>query len=183
MFRITTLAHDESREADACSASVSSRLFDKEALVPRILCIALGCLGALTMGCGDSLSLAPASGTVTYKGQPVEGASVTFVQTGHIGTGTTDSAGKFTISTNGKPGAVVGKNGVMISKSVTTISEMPANPKPEDMMKMMSGAKGRPAPVGKAELPKQYGTVEGSGLVAEVTTDAAKNEFTFDLKD
>jgi hypothetical protein len=58
---------------------------------------------------------------------------------------------------------------------------MPAAPKPEDMMKMYEQKK--KGGVEKGEIPVKYGRADTSGLAAEVTTDGAKNVFTFDLKD
>jgi hypothetical protein len=132
-------------------------------------------------GCGDGLGLKPTTGTVTYKGAPVEGANVTFVaESGPIGTGTTDASGKFTITTNGKPGAVVGKHGVMISKTSSNIEGMPANPTPEDMMKMGAKMGAKAGAISKDELPSKFGTTQGSGLTADVTADG-ENNFPFDL--
>ncbi|MCA9081516.1 MAG: carboxypeptidase regulatory-like domain-containing protein, partial [Planctomycetaceae bacterium] len=77
-------------------------------------------------GCGGGVSDAPdlgvVSGTVTFDGQPLEGAQVIFVPdskqgtTGPSSNATTDSSGKFElIGSGGKPGAVIGKHVVTVS--------------------------------------------------------------------
>ncbi|MCI0359914.1 MAG: carboxypeptidase-like regulatory domain-containing protein [Planctomycetaceae bacterium] len=131
----------------------------------------------LATGCGDGLTLLPAAGLVTYQGKPVEGASVVFVpDSGIPGTGTTDAAGKFAMQTNGKPGVLAGKHKVTISKA-SAPAGLPANPTPEDMMKMASAGKMSQS---KSEIPTKYAVVQG-GLTAEVSAD--KKEFNFELTD
>ena len=114
---------------------------------------------------------------------PVENAQVTFIpEAGAPGIGQTDAAGKYTISTRGKNGAVLGANKVTVTKISTAASTMPANPTPEDMMKAAQEAN---APTTKSEqmLPNKYGTAFSSGLTAEVTTDESANVFDFELTD
>jgi hypothetical protein len=133
-----------------------------------LLLVASG-VAVLQAGCGDSLNLAPTTGTVTYNGKPVEGANVTFVpEKGPIGTGTTDAAGKYSITTDGKPGAIVGKHGVMIGK-FTAVEGTTETATPEDMMKMASKmGKGAASLSNPGEIPAKYGTTQGSGLSADV---------------
>ncbi len=78
-------------------------------------------LSLLLTGCGDSdrPGLAPASGIVRLDGEPVEGASVTFVPVtgGRPGSGTTDSAGRYSIKTyEDAPGGIVGEHKVSVTK-------------------------------------------------------------------
>lgn len=142
-------------------------------------------LGALSLaGCGGSKlpKIYPATGTVTYKGEPLANATVSFVPSvGAPSDGKTDAQGKFTIMTNGLPGARAGACKVTISKFAGAAPSMPSAPKPEDMMKMYE--KKKKGEVEKGEIPAKYGRPDTSGLSAEVTTDGAKNVFTFDLKD
>ena len=141
----------------------------------------VGCSGA------SSVKVYPAGGTITYDGKPLEGATVMFVPAkGAPSDGTTDASGKYTIKTNGKPGAPVGSNKVIVSKAPAGISSnLPANPTPEDLklmgQKMMQ--KGGKPLVAKSEIPEKYSQVEGSGLSADVTSNASQNVFDFDLKD
>jgi hypothetical protein len=129
-------------------------------------------------GCDTGPKQYPATGTVTYDGNPVDGASVTFVSdTAPMGIGTTDSAGKFTILTGGKPGAPLGTYKVTVTKSAQ-IEGMPASPTAEDMKNM--AAKG---PLkSKALVPAKYAIPQSTDLSVTVTEDAAKNVFPLDLK-
>lgn len=142
--------------------------------------VAVGLVVCLVGGCGNGAKLYPAKGKVTYKGAAVAGASVTFQHPdGQIVVGTTNAQGEFTIQTGARPGATLGEYKVGIAK-IGAMEGAPANPKPEDMIKMM---KGKSMPKPKNELPEKYAAPQTSGLTAPVTSDATKNNFTFDLKD
>ena len=144
--------------------------------------VALGAVGLA--GCGGSTmpKIYPATGTVTWKGEPLADATVSFVPSvGAPSDGKTDAQGKFAIMTNGMPGARAGACKVTVSKFAGAAPSMPAAPKPEDMMKMYE--KKKKGEVEKGEIPAKFGRPDTSGLSAEVTTDGAKNVFTFDLKD
>ena len=74
----------------------------------------LGCLMICLAGCSknDGIRLYPATGTVMLDGKPVANASVTFNPAllpsfGKLATGKTDQQGRFTIYTDGRPGAGV----------------------------------------------------------------------------
>ena len=151
-------------------------------IVVLAVVMALGAVGLA--GCGGSTmpKIYPATGTVTWKGEPLADATVSFVPSaGAPSDGKTDAQGKFTIMTNGMPGARAGACKVTVSKFAGAGASMPAAPKPEDMMKMYEQKK--KGGVEKGEVPAKYGRADTSGLAAEVTTDGAKNVFTFDLKD
>ena len=144
--------------------------------------VALGAIGLA--GCGGSTmpKIYPATGTVTWKGEPLADATVSFVPSvGAPSDGKTDAQGKFAIMTNGMPGARAGACKVTVSKFAGAAPSMPAAPKPEDMMKMYE--KKKKGEVEKGEIPAKFGRPDTSGLSAEVTTEGAKNVFTFDLKD
>lgn len=137
-------------------------------------------VGVVGCNSGDA-SLFPAKGKITYKGQPVADASVTFTHSaGHMSVGKSDANGEFTLMTFGKPGAPVGQYKVGIRKQAQRAGA-PADPKPEDMIKMMQGQKGIPEP--ESLLPDKFGDPNSSNLTATVTEDKAKNDFTFDLTD
>jgi hypothetical protein len=103
-----------------------------------------------------------------------------YPEKGSPGTGMTDAAGKYTISTNGKPGATRGKNQVTVSKTLVTGGGGVTNPTFEDMKKMQTGPN---AMTTKPVLPPLYAVPGNSGLSADVTADGAKNVFDFTLKD
>lgn len=170
----------------------------KETEVSKIRCISLICglMSLVAVGCGQSgPKLYPVSGTVTYDGQPLEGASVLFIpQGGRPSMGMTDGSGKFTIATNGKPGAPQGTYNVTVSKqagaTAAAAAEMPADSeevgeeemkKMQDQMRKMTegGMMNRSSP--KSAIPEKYALPEGSGLNATVTDDASKNVFEFPL--
>ena len=144
--------------------------------------VALGAVGLA--GCGGSTmpKIYPATGTVTWKGEPLADATVSFVPSvGAPSDGRTDAQGKFTIMTNGMPGARAGACKVTVSKFAGAGGSSPAASKPEDMIKMYE--KKKKGEGEKGEIPAKFGRPDTSGLSAEVTTEGAKNVFTFDLKD
>jgi hypothetical protein len=135
-------------------------------------------LGVVAAGCGSSNNTLPATGTITYKGKPVANASVSFMPEGTnavMGIGSTDAAGKYEIRTRGQLGATPGKNLVSISKQTT--EGVSANPKPEDMQKMMQKGYAKVT----SELPLKYNNPTQSGLTADV--QAGKSVFDFELTD
>lgn len=88
---------------------------------PRRLFCLLPLLSLMFTGCGgsDRPGLAPASGIVRLNGEPVKGASVTFipVKGGRPGAGTTDATGRYTIKTyEDATGGIVGEHKVSVTK-------------------------------------------------------------------
>lgn len=133
--------------------------------------------------------MAGVTGTVTYGGKPVAGATVTMQTVGvksQASLGSTDSAGKFKMSTGGRAGVPVGKAIVGITKAAaTTVVANPKEMKPEDMMKMQSaaGTMTKPQEPPKTELPTKYADPTKSGLTAVVDASESKNVFEFNLVD
>ena len=77
---------------------------------------ALGCRGPKIKG------LVPIQGTVTYKGEPLEGATVCFVPKelkvgDRLGTGMTDVKGRFVLRTIGELGVLPGEYVVVVIKN------------------------------------------------------------------
>ena len=73
----------------------------------------------LLIGCGESHDVAAVTGTVTYKGQPVEGATVAFhgANAKVLATGTTDASGKFKLTSYAPgDGAAPGSYKVTVTK-------------------------------------------------------------------
>ena len=159
---------------------------------------ACGLLAAVSAGCGQSgPKLYPASGTVTFEGKPVAGASVLFIpQGGRPALATTDASGKYIIATSGKPGAELGTYTVTVAKAGGVSGEAPAMPgvptdgsplSLEQMQKMQEATTGNTRAVAgkkekpKSPIPEKYAVPAGSDLRATVTEDAAKNVFDFSL--
>jgi hypothetical protein len=109
----------------------------------------------------------PVTGTVTYKGQPVEGALVTLSTTaagGRGASGKTDAAGNITLTTfEAGDGALPGLYDVAIAK--TTIEGAPTEAESQAYV-----AKGQQPPLGtvKEHLPAKYKDEKTSGLRADV---------------
>lgn len=116
-------------------------------------------------GCGQAKvsgrpELAKVSGTVTFKQEPVEGATVIFVPQGHSNAAVsmTDAKGNFTLqSFDPGDGAALGTYQVIVKKVE------------------IDGEKERHL------LPEKYSLSDKSGLMAEVKAEG-KNVFSFELK-
>lgn len=137
-------------------------------------------------GCGgvEYPDTVPVEGTVRYKGQPVEGANVSFHTDGapRAAYAVTDSEGKFVLSTFGdRDGAIPGKHKVTVSKpGQQAASAAPLEPpKPEDLMK--SYQQTHKNKTGN-DLPAKYASPTTSPLEREVVKDAPNN-FPLDLTD
>jgi hypothetical protein len=144
-------------------------------------------VASFAVGCGEGTKLLPASGTVTYQDKPVEGALVTFTGEGNkLGSGTTDAAGKYTISTGGKPGATPGKNQVAITKQSSTTAPAAQTgttpPSGAEIAKMQAEMKkAMSQPHAKHLLPTKYADPAQSGFTADV--QPGKSTFDFSLTD
>lgn len=139
----------------------------------------LACLVAFA-GCKPSsgLDLTPVSITVTYKGQPVEGANVSManstVQPPAIAVGRTDAQGVAVMKTGEEEGAVKGTHLIMINKYEAGESTASAEVESENYDPNVQTK----AP--KSLLPVKYNS-GNSGLTIEVSD--APIQQTFDLVD
>jgi hypothetical protein len=149
--------------------------------IPRLLLVLL--TACLLPGCGSKLPpgarpTKKTTVTVAYKGQPVEGAVVTFADQSAEpanANGVTDAQGKAVMKTYvDGDGAVVGTHKVYISKSVAEGGQTVDVDDP----KYDPNA---PPPTIKYLIPQRYSTPAG-GLTAEVK-ESGTNDFTFDLTD
>ena len=115
--------------------------------------------------------------TVTYKGAPVEGAVVTFVnQDPPSANGRTDAQGKARLKTYiDGDGATLGSHKVMIEKSIAEGGQTVGSDDPS------YDPNAPPAKV-KYLVPQKYSSIATSGLTAEVK-ESGSNDFTFELKD
>ncbi len=147
----------------------------------------IGCsiLVLVFVGCGetgdaDRPATAPVTGSVTYNGQPVEGATVTFMagsSEGRGAVGTTDASGKFQLTTfEAGDGAIPGSYKVKIAK---TVGGGPQTA--EEAMALMESGAGPPTDEQKDELPVKYKDENTSGLTADVKD--GDNDFPFELTD
>jgi hypothetical protein len=138
------------------------------ALVPVIVALA---------GCGGTdLSLGQVSGKVTMNGQPVSGATVSFIPdttkntSGPMSSGILNAQGEFTLSTlDGVQGAVIGSHKVTVTC-----------PFDESAGSSGSGDAVAPAPTTPCDVPTKYEGFATTDLSAEV--NKGSNDFTFDLK-
>lgn len=94
------------------------------------------CLGGavvlICLGCGEDLPIAPVSGTITFAGQPLVGASITTqpiatdsMNVGSGSFGVTDEQGRFELELV-KPaikGAIIAEHRVMISRASGDLNE------------------------------------------------------------
>ena len=124
-------------------------------------------IGAFTLGCSPSnpLGTAPVGGKVTYNGQPVAGATVSFVPDGdgRPATAITGADGAYNLTTLNWPGAVPGQYTVLVRKTdVALASNQPVSM--EDAVKLNA----RPPPPPKELLPPKYADATKSPLKAEV---------------
>ncbi len=149
-------------------------------IVGCAVCLAflIGFSGCAPAG-ADHPDTASVTGTVTYNGEAVEGATVSFspAEAGGQGAiGKTDAQGSFTVQTQwGAEGAVPGSYKVSITKSEGHVTS------DEDMETAQIGEDAAAAPVADA-LPAKYGSAGTSELTADVTADG-ENNFTFELTD
>ena len=147
-----------------------SRCMKRAALVCGLVAI-WGCSGK---GVGNVPKTIPATAIVTYKGQPVEGATVSFVATGTgvSASAVTDATGKAVLRAGPNiSGVAPGSYTVTISK--VSIETVP-NPKDPDGPPLRTEK--------KFAVPERYGDPKTSNLKAEVS-EGGNREFTFELTD
>lgn len=159
----------------------------------------------LAAGCGapdPSSNCVAVSLTVTYKGQPVEGAQVTFAASGEGARtcqGVTDQSGRAVMGTFGTDdGAQPGPYKVSVSKSTEAAGGMSdpalagidtagANSGGGQIQDPTQGYRDQMNTDGsikeaKSQLPAKYASIEDSGITFTVE-GSGSNDFTVDLKD
>lgn len=135
---------------------------------------------AIILGCSSPADTSnrpatvPVTGTVTYNGSPLEGATVAFLpkKPGDPGaSGRTDASGKFSLTAfEPGDGAVPGSYLVTVTKT-----EAQGGGEAQDDSEA-------PVTAPKSLIPEKYNNPQGSGLTADVK-EGDPNEFTFELKD
>lgn len=137
---------------------------------------------AITIGCGGAgrvdgeYPVHSASGTITQKGQPLDSAQVIFYHEEKgkpPARGTTDSSGRFTLTTyNQGDGAVTGNFKVTVKKVVSdgpqVSDDEPIDPKVGEKMQV------------KSLVPAKYGSPATTDLKA--TVKESDNSFEFDVE-
>lgn len=164
--------------------------------------LSIACLGLLGLvGCSGGvpkLGTVPAGGTVTYKGQPLDGAEVAFVSTdkdaGKHANATTDSQGRFVLRTYAggdkqASGAMPGDYIVTIQKREAPSGGMPSATEPTGTISTMMTSGDPKAsqpgaqPAGpKLLTPAKYADAANPEFKATVKS-TGENTFTFDLVD
>lgn len=150
------------------------------ALLP---CVAAGIV--FVSGCGDSMRLAPVSGTVKVDGKPLPKAGVTFtpIKGGRPAWATTDSEGHFELSTlRAGDGALVGEHVVTVAEPDTDAPVVPANADPE-LASLYAEMPTQPQRIKrKGALDPKFASRDTSGLTFTVEARGA-NLAEFNLTD
>lgn len=157
----------------------------------RITSAVFFCSLALTLsGCGGgeaSVTLVESKGKVLLDGEPLANAQVSFIPaSGPSATGTTTSDGTFKLTTGGRLGAVPGDCRVAVfavAKGSSDASAELESMTPEDMAEM-AGTQGFQKMMDESStevIPSRYNKPDTSKLIATVSSNAADNDFFFEL--
>jgi hypothetical protein len=153
-----------------------------------MLVVVLGLLGGCSRNSGRP-ETAPVTGRITYRGEPVRGATVAFIgeRAPRFGSGLTDDDGRFQISTfeNGD-GAVLGKHLVTVTKAdASSSTDVPVDKSlsPEERGRATEEAFERALQRGplRSLLPKKYSDPNTTDIRLEVLP--GENDFKIELVD
>lgn len=148
------------------------------------ICVAISLAIGASLGCsggskGGNPNGRPASGTVMYKGNPVEGATVSFISTTSAAYGQTDAQGKFKLrAADGENVALGDYQVTVVKKEQLPVAAEPSSP--EEYVPPDPNAPPPPEP--KDLLPAKYATQQTTPLKETVKADGP-NEFTINLED
>ena len=132
---------------------------------------------ALIPGCRKTPPpIVEVEGIVRLDGVPLNKAEVRFIPivefgASHVARGTTDEAGRFKLTCNGRAGACLGENRVIVVEG-----ELPARVKGENAQAELEVYR---RSLGGRPLPERYGNLVDSPLTANVQAD--QKEYTFEL--
>lgn len=139
----------------------------------RSVLVALACTALVGCSGNDGQRpTAPVKVTVKYKGNPIEGATVTFItmEEPEPAGGKTDASGTCSFK------AIMGGNVVTIVKhDIDKTNIKPLKPEDADLIGVA------PIPTLKNLLPAKYALPGSSGLKEEIKSGS--NNFTYELKD
>lgn len=163
-------------------------------LVPRTLALLVGPALLFALGCSDDGmgTRYPVSGTVKYKGQPVNKARISFVPAKGTNAGASGDVvdGKFSSLTTLNPGDGVLAGDYKVSVDDREASQELVKSEASKLAKQHGMDGGAPVPPevqamalkkAKSTLPGKYQIAETSDLKA--TVDAGHTTFDFELKD
>jgi hypothetical protein len=139
-----------------------------------VLSASLGCSG----GKAGNPNGRPATGTVSYKGQPVEGATVSFISPGSSAFGATDAQGMFKLRASDGDNVALGDYQVTVVKKEFT----PPPPPPSEQDYVPPDPEAPPPAEPKDLLPAKYKTPRETPLKFSVTA-AGPNDFAIELTD
>ena len=144
-------------------------------------CILIVACTVLLCSCGPDLpKTMPVSGTIVYRGKPVEGAEVAFMREGaRPGSGKTDALGQFKLTTYYSPDYEA-LDGVIPGDCVVKVTKTESLAKPGESFGDFMARNGHRAP--KALIPICYANPKTTKLKATVSEDGA-NHFDFVLVD
>lgn len=148
----------------------------RSVLLPMAVVVLGGCSGG---GSGSGRpAVVPVKVQVTYKGQPLVGATVTMTNTAanSSGIGTTGADGSCSLTTF-NPG-----DGVVPGSQVVAIRKVEVIDRSKPGVDYGATNETPPPPEERWHTPRRYADAVKSGLTAEVTA-GGKNTFVFELKD
>lgn len=141
--------------------------------------------GIVVLGCGDESGLPPrysVTGTVKYKGEPVEKGTITFAPNapeGRVASGDIENGNYSLTTATPNDGALPGSYKVTISSVDVDTSEMQAIAKGGQFHHDAAFAKA--VKTSKKNVPSKYQLADTSGLTADVKESS--NVIPFDLTD
>lgn len=145
----------------------------------RLLCVVAVAIALAGCSKPGSIRTSPVSGKVTYKGQPVDGATISFIPEGATrpATAITAAGGLYRLTTLDSSGAMPGKYTVTVRKQEIAAATTQAVSM-EEALKMNN----RPPPPPKELLPAKYADPAHSPLHVEVQ-DGQSNSIDLPLAD